>query len=126
MFDRRKLVTRSAAAVLMFATMGYAQADDANEYLAKVGADLEMADGGDISTTNRTEIRAMADVGGDQADVIEKIVVIGRQKWQLSNPGSSMGTDPVLQKPSRIDWQFLPTYDPEQAYPYFYQFQLGD
>jgi len=126
MFDRRQLVTRSAAVVLMFATMGYAQADDANEHLAEVGADLEMADGGDISTTNRTEIRAMADVGGDQADVIEEIVVIGRQEWQLPNPGSSMGTDPVLQKPSRIDWQFLPTYDPEQAYPYFDQFQLGD
>ena len=126
MFDRRQLVTRSAAVVLMFASMGYAQADDANEYLAEVGADLEMADGGDISTTNRTEIRAVADVGGDQADVIEEIVVIGRQEWQLPNPGSSMGTDPAPQKPSRIDWRFLPTYDPEQAYPYFDQFQLGD
>ncbi len=124
MFDRRQLVARGAAIVLMFASFGYAQADDANEYLAEVRADLEMADGVDISTTNRTDIRATTDVGGDQADVIEEIVVIGKQKWQRPNLGSSLDTDPVVQKPGRIDWQFLPKYDPEQAYPYFDQFQL--
>ena len=118
MFDRRQLMARGAAIVLMFASFGYAQADDANEYLAEVGADLEMADDVDILTTNRTDVRAMADVGGDQADVIEEIVVIGKKKRQLPYLGSSLDTDPVVQKPGRIDWQFLPMYDPEQAYPY--------
>ncbi len=118
MFDRRQLVARGAAIVLMFASFGYAQADDANEYLGEVGADLEMADGVDILTTNRTDVRATADVGDDQADVIEEIVVIGRKKSQHPNLGSSLDTDPVVQKPGRIDWQFLPIYDPEQAYPY--------
>ncbi len=126
MFDRRQLVARGAAIVLMFASYGHAQADDANEYLAEGRADLEIADGIDISTTNRTDIRATADVGGDQADVIEEIVVIGKEKWQLPNLGSSLDTDPVVQKPGRIDWQFLPMYDPEQAYPYFDQFQLDE
>jgi len=118
MFDRRQLVTRGAAIVLMFASFGYAQADDANEYVAEVRGDLEMADDVDILTTNRTDVRAMADVGGDQADVIEEIVVIGKKKRQLPYLGSSLDTDPVVQKPGRIDWQFLPMYDPEQAYPY--------
>ena len=45
MFDQRQLVARGAAIVLMFASFGYAQADDANEYHAEVLADLELADG---------------------------------------------------------------------------------
>ena len=116
MFDRRQLVARGAAIVLMFTSFGYAQADDANEYLAAVRADLEMADGVDFLTTNRTDIRATADVGGDQPDVIEEIVVIGKEKWQLPPlpagsaaagqrlrghhggrpPGTSMGPQPAL------------------------------
>ncbi len=126
MFDRRQRVARGAAIVLMFASFGYAQADDANEYLAEVRADLERADGVDIVSSNRTDIRATADVGGDQADVIEEIVVIGKEKWKLPNLGSNSGADPVVKKPGWIDWQFLPIYDPEQAYPYFDQFQLDD
>jgi len=126
MFDRRQLVARGATIVLMFASFGYAQADDANEYLADVRADLEMADGVDISITDRTDIRATADGGGDQADVIEEIVVIGKKKRRLPNLGRSLDTDPVVQKPGRIDWQFLPMFDPEQAYPYFDQFQLDE
>ncbi len=126
MFDRRQVVKRGAVIVLMFASFGYAQADDANEYLAEVRLDLEMADGADISTTIRTDNRATAEVGGDQADVIEEIVVIGKKKWQLPNLGASLDTDPVVQKPGRIDWQFLHKYDPEQAYPYFDQIQLDE
>ncbi len=118
MFDRRQLLARGAAIVLMCASFGYAQADDANEYHAEVRADLEMADGVEISSKNRSDIRATADVDGDQEDVIEEIVVIGRKKSQHPNLGSSLDTDPVVQKPGRIDWQFLPIYDPEQAYPY--------
>ena len=121
MFDRRKLVTRSAAVVLMFATMGYAQADDANEYLAEVRDDLDLVDGADISTTNRT---AKADADGDELYVIEEIVVIGRKKSQHPNLGNSSSTDPVVQMPGRIDWQFLPRYDPEQADRYFDLIQL--
>ncbi len=126
MVDRRQLVALSAAIVLMFTSIGYAQADDAKEYLSEVRGDLEMADGADISTTNRTDIRATADADDDQADVIEEIVVIGKKKRPLPNLGSSSGTDPVLQNPNRIDWHFLPMYDPEQAYPYFDQFQLNE
>ena len=126
MFDRRQLVARGAAIVLMFASFGYAQADDFNEYLVEVRADLEMADGIDIVITNRTDIRGTADVGGDQADLIEEIVVIGKKKWQLPNLGRNSGADPVVKKPGRIDWQFLPMYDAEQAYPYFDQFQLDE
>ncbi len=126
MIDRRLLVARSAAIMLTFASFGYAQADDANEYLSLVRADLEMADGTDISITDCTDIRATADVGGDKADVIEEIIVIGKNRRQLPNLGSSLDTDPVVQKPSQIDWQFLPMYDPEQAYPYFDQFQLDE
>ncbi len=125
MFDRRQLAARSAAIMLMFASFGYAQADDANEYHAEVRADLEMADGVGILSKNRSDIRAMADAGDDQADVIEEIIVIGREKWRLPRLGKSLGTDPVVQKPSRIDWEFLPRYDPEQAYPYSDQFQLN-
>ena len=103
MFDRRRLMARRAAIVLTFASFGYAQADDANEYLSEARADLELTEGVDISTTNRTDTRATADVGGDQADVIEEIVVIGKKKKRLPNLGSSLATDPVVQKPGRFD-----------------------
>ncbi len=126
MFDRRQLAAQSAAIMLMFASIGYAQADDANEYHAEVRADLEMADGVEISSKNRTDIRATADAGDDQPEVIEEIVVIGREKWRLPRLGSSLGTDPVVQKPSRIDWEFLPVYDPEQAYLDFDLFQYNE
>jgi len=116
MFDRRQLVARSAAIMLMFASFGYAQADDANEYLAEVRDDLDLADGADILTTNRT---AKADADGDELYVIEEIVVIGRKKSQHPNLGNSSGTNPVVQMPGWIDWQFLPRYYPEQADRYF-------
>ena len=109
--------------MLMFASFGYAQADDANEYLAEVRDDLDLADGADISTTNRT---AKADADGDELYVIEEIVVIGRKKSQHPNLGNSSGTDPVVQMPGRIDWQFLPRYDPEQADRYFDLIQLDE
>ena len=125
MFDRRQLVARGAAVVLMFASFGYAQADDANEYLAELRADLDMADEADVLTTFHTDIRATADVQDDRADVIEEIVVFGKKKRKLPNLGRRVGTDPVVQKPSRVDWQFLPRYDPEQAYPYSDQVQLN-
>lgn len=126
MVDRRQRVARGAAIALMLASFGYAQADDVNEYLAEVRVDLERADGVDILSTNRTDIRATADVGDDQADVIEEIVVIGNEKGQLQNLGSNSGADPVVKKSGRIDWQFLPIYDPEQAYPYFDQYRLDE
>ena len=123
MFDRRQLVARSAAIMLMFASFGYAQADDANEYRFEVRDDLDLADGADISTTNRT---AKADADGDELYVIEEIVVIGRKKSQHPNLGNSSGTDSVVQMPGRIDWQFLPRYDPEQADRYFDLIQLDE
>ncbi len=123
MFDRRQLVARAVAIVLMFAASGFALADDANEYRSEVRDDLDLADGADISSTNRT---ATADAYGDDAYVIEEIVVIGRKKSQHPNLGNSTGTDPVVQMPGRIDWQFLPRYDPEQADRYFDLIQLNE
>ena len=125
MFDRRQLVARGAAIMFMLASFGYAQADEANEDPSEVRADLELADGTDISITN-SKAHVDGDVGDDQADVIEEIVVIGKKKRRLVNLGSSLGTDPVVQKPGRLDWEFLPIYDPEQAYPYFDQLQLDE
>ncbi len=123
MFDRRQLVARAVAIVLMFAASGIALADDANEYRTEVRDELDLADGADISTTNRT---ARADADGDDVYVIEEIVVIGRKKSQQPNLGNSSGTDPVVQMPGRIDWQFLPRYDPEQADRYFDLIQLDE
>ncbi len=123
MFDRRQLVARAVAIVLLFAASGIALADDANEYRFEVRDDLDLADGADISTTNRT---ATADADGDDAYVIEEIVVIGRKKSQHPNLGNSTGTDPVVQMPGRIDWQFLPRYDPKQADRYFDLIQLDE
>ncbi len=98
--------------------------EDAEAIVSYADLNLEMADGVEISSKNRTDIRATADVDGDQEDVIEEIVVIGKKKGKLPNLGSSLDTDPVVQKPSRVNWEFLPNYDPEQAYPYFDQLQL--
>ena len=89
MIDRRRLVIRAVAIVLMFAASGTALADDADEY--------------------RSEVR----------DVIEEIVVVARKKSQRPNLGRNSGTDPTVQMPAWIDLQFLPRYDPEQADRYF-------
>ncbi len=123
MFDKRQLLAPVVAIVLMFASYGYAQADDVNEYRSEVHDDLELADGADISTTNRTP---KADADDDDSYVIEEIVVIGRKKSQQPNLGNSSGTDPVGQMPGRIDWQFLPRYDPEQADRYYDLIQLDE
>ena len=126
MFDRIQLVARAVAMVLMFTASGYTLADDADEYRPEVRDDLELADSADISTTNRTEITARADTDGDDVSVIDEIVVIGRKKSRHSNLGNSSGTDPVVPMPGRIDWQFLPRYDPEQADRYFDLIQLDE
>ncbi len=123
MIDRRQLVARAVAIVLMFAASGIALADDANEYRSEVRNDLDLADGADISTTNRT---AKADADDDDVYVIEEIVVIGRKKSQHPNLDNSSSTDPVVQMPRRIDWQFLPRYDSEQADRYFDLIQLDE
>ena len=123
MFDRRQLVARAVAIVLMFASYGYAQADDMNEYRSEVLDYLELADGADISTTNRTP---KADADDDDSYVIEEIVVIGRKKSQHSNLGSNSSTNPLVQMPGRIDWRFLPPYDPEQADRYYDLIQLDE
>ena len=123
MFDRRQLLARVVAIVLLFASYGYAQADDANDYRSEVRDDLDLADSADISTTKRT---AKADADDDDVYVIEEIVVIGRKKSQNSNLGNSSSTGPLVQMPGRIDWQFLPRYDPEQADRYFDLIQLDE
>ncbi len=126
MFDRRQLFARLGAVVLMFTGSGFALADDANEYGSEVRDVLDLAVGADITTTNSTDITARADADSDDDYVIEEIVVIGRKKSQHPNPGNSSGIDPVMQMPGRIDWQFLPRYDPEQADRYFDLIQLDE
>ncbi len=126
MFDRRQLVARAVAIVLMFAANGFALADDANEYRSEGRDDLDLADGADLTTTDHTDITARSDADGDDEYVIEEIVVIARKKSQHPSPGNSSGSDPVVQMPGRIDWQFLPRYDPEQADRYFDLIQLNE
>ena len=126
MFDRRQLFARLVAVALMFAASGFALADDANEYRSEVRDDLDLADGADNTTTNRTDVTAKVDADGDDDYVIEEIVVIGRKKSQHPNPGNSSGIDPVMQMPGGIDWQLLPRYDPEQADRYFDLIQLDE
>ena len=123
MFDRRQLFVRLVAVVLMFAASGFALADDANEYRSEVRDYLELADGADISTTNRTP---KADADDDDSYVIEEIVVIGRKKSQHSNLGSNSSTNPLVQMPGRIDWRLLPRYDPERADRYYDLIQLDE
>ena len=89
MFNRRRSVVRAVAVVLMFAAIGIALADDADEY--------------------RSEVR----------DVIEEIVVVSRKNSQRPNLGNSSRTGPTVQMPAWIDLQLLPRYDPEQADRYF-------
>lgn len=125
MFDRRQLVARAVAIVLMFAASGFALADDANEYRSEVRDELEFTDGADVTTTDRPA-HGRSDADGDDEYVIEEIVVIGRKKSQHPNSGNSSVTDPVVQMPGRIDWQFLPRYDPELADRYFDLIQLDE
>ena len=89
MFDRRRLVVRAVAILLVFAANRFALADDADEY--------------------RSEVH----------DVIEEIVVVARKKSQRPNFVTNLDTDPAVQMPAWIDLQFLPRYDPEQADRYF-------
>jgi len=126
MFDRRQLVARAVAIVLMFAANGFALADDANEYRSEGRDDLDLAAGADLTTTDHTDITARSDADGDDEYVIEEIVVIGRKRSQHPNLGNSSSIDPVVQMPGRIDWQFLPRYDPEQADRYFDLIQLDE
>ncbi len=126
MIDRRQLVARAVAIVLMFAASGFALADNANEYRSELRDDLDLADGHDITTTERMDITPKSDADGDDEYVIEEIVVIGRKKSQHPNPGNTSGIDSVMPMPGRIDWQFLPRYDPEQADRYFDLIQLDE
>ena len=89
MFDRRRLVVRAVAILLMFTASRFALADDADEY--------------------RSEVH----------DVIEEIVVVARKNSQRPNLRNNSDIDPAVQMPAWIDLQFLPRYDPEQADRYF-------
>jgi hypothetical protein len=119
MFDRRQLVTRAVAIMLMFAASGFAMADDAKEYRSDVRDDIDFMDGADITSTNRIDITARADAEGEDVDVIEEIVVIGRKNSRHRNLGNRSGIDLVFKMPEQIELQFLPRYDPEQADRYF-------
>ncbi len=119
MFDRKQLVARAVAIMLMFTASEFALADDASEYRFEVRDDIDFADGADITTTNRIDITARADADGVDVDVIEEIVVIGRKKSQHRIRGNRSGIDLVLRMADRINLQFLPRYDPEQADRYF-------
>ncbi len=119
MFDRRQLVARAVAIVLMFVASGFALADDAKQFRFEVRDDFGLADGADITSTNRTDIVAKADADRDDVDVIEEIVVIGRKKSRNPNLANRSATDLVFKMPEQIELQFLPRYDPEKADRYF-------
>ena len=89
-------------------------------------ADFKTVYDADNLAANRTDIEAAAEVRSDDADVIEEIVVIGKNKRQLPDLGRSLGSNPVVKQPSWFDWQFLPAYDLEQADRHFDLFQLND
>ena len=126
MFDRRQLVATAAAIVLMFASFGNAQADDADENLAGVRIDPGVASGIEILSTYRTDASATRDLGGSQPEVIDEIVVIGKKTRWVPNFRDSLSGDSLLPNAARIDLQFLPAFDREQAYPYADQFQLSE
>ncbi len=119
MFDRRQLVTRAVAIVLMFAASGFALADDAKEYRSEVRDVLDLADGAHITTTNRIDITARSDADGEDIDAIEEIVVVGRKNSRHRNLANRSATALVFKMPDQIELQFLPRYDPEQADRYF-------
>ena len=126
MFDRRQLIATGAAIVLMSASFGNAQADDPDEKLAGVRIDPGVASGIEIRSTYRADASATPDLGGSQPEVIDEIVVIGKKNRWVPNFRGSLSGDSLLPNPARIDLQFLPTFDPEQAYPYADQFLLGE
>ena len=126
MFNRRRLVLSSAVIVLTLVSHAYTQADDANDYPSEVRADFKTVYDADILAATRTDNEAVAEVGSDDADVIEEIVVIGKNKRQLPDLGRNLGSNPVAKKPSWFDWQFLPAYDLQQADRHFDLFQLND
>ena len=117
MLDRKTLV-RSAAAVLValynVASYGNPTGEEANESLM-VRAELTVAAG--IPKQSLAEIDAAALVSNEQKEVLEEIIVVGKDEWRLPDLGSSWRAEQEARKrPGRTGWEFAPRYDPERAY----------
>ncbi len=116
MLDRKTLI-RSAAVVLValynVASYGNPTGEEANESLM-VRAELTVAAG--IPKQSLAEIDAAALVSNEQKEVLEEIIVVGKDEWRLPDLGSSWRAEQeARKKPGRGDWEFLPRYDPERA-----------
>ncbi len=126
MLDRKTLV-RSAAAVLVtlynVASYGNPTGEEANESLM-VRAELTVAAG--IPKQSLAEIDAAALVSNEQKEVLEEIIVVGKDEWRLPDLGSSWRAEQeARKKPGRRDWEFLPRYDPERADRHLNRSQLS-
>lgn len=51
----------------------------------------------------------------DRANVIEEIVVVGSKKTRLSSSARNLSNTPEIKRSSHVDFQLLPTYDPERV-----------
>ncbi len=113
MFNR-KIWVRNAAVVLValhnVASYGN-PTGDAKESLM-VREKLAVA----ASIPKQTEIDAATPGSNDLETVLEEIIVVGKDEWRLPDLGSSWRAEQeARRKPVRMNWEFLPRYDPEQA-----------
>ncbi len=116
MLDRKTRV-RSAAAVLValynVASYGNPTGEEAKESLM-VRAELTVAAG--TPKQSLAEIDAATLGSDDQEKVLEEIIVVGKDEWRLPDLGSSWRAEQeARRKPVRMNWEFLPRYDPEEA-----------
>ncbi len=51
----------------------------------------------------------------DSADLIEEIVVVGNKKKRQSHSVRILSNPPEVERPSQIEFKFLPAYDPAEA-----------
>ena len=126
MFNPRLQILRGVAIVLALLSHGYVQADDYsdNRSTAQFGSDT--TNDADILAASRTILEPVANVSSDNSDVIEEIVVIGAKKSRRPNLDHGLGADPVITKPSRLDWQFFPVFDTERAPRHIGLYQIDD
>ncbi len=102
MFDKRGLVVRRAAVVLVamqvsLAFYGNAQADDANEYLPEIRAELMEVHGTDISEqmhaqTEAARLHLNADA---RARLATHVRVLTRELLATAAPSDSAATKPL-------------------------------
>ena len=113
----RKTLIRSAAAVLVaqynVASYGNSTGDEAAGSLL---VRAELTEAARIPKQSVAEIDAATLVSDDQQEVLEEIIVVGKDEWRLPDLGSSWRAEhEARRKPGRTGWEFAPRYDPERA-----------